>query len=153
MKVSNQGLQLIKTFEGLRFRPYKDAAGKETIGYGHLIKPGEHFTAITQAEATQLLIKDVEVAERAINELVKVPLTQNQFDALASFIYNVGVENFRKSTLLRKLNAGDYVGAMYEFQKWVYAGGKKLKGLERRRETEAQLFALGLKHPQPSQTS
>jgi lysozyme len=141
MQISPVGLNLIKESEGLRLQVYGDAVGLPTIGYGHLLKPGEHFSAgITESQADELLNADVEVAAAVVNSYVKVPLNQNQFDALVDFVFNLGSANFRKSTLLKKLNAKDFVGAAGEFGRWVYAGGHPLPGLIARREAERELF-------------
>ena len=132
-------LSLIKEFEGLRLEAYLCPAKVWTIGYGHTktAKPGMR---ITEGGAEALLRHDLEWVESTINKNVKVPLTQNQYDALASFIYNVGAGAFRKSTLLRLLNQGDYDGAAGQFQRWNKAGGKVLRGLTRRRQAEAEKF-------------
>jgi GH24 family phage-related lysozyme (muramidase) len=135
-------LSLIKEFEGLRLEAYLCPAKVWTIGYGHTktAKPGMR---ITEGGAEALLRHDLEWVESTINKHVKVPLTQNQYDALASFIYNVGAGAFRKSTLLRLLNQGDYDGAAGQFQRWNKAGGQVLKGLTRRRKAEAEKFRDG----------
>lgn len=137
--MSKQGLELIKHFEGLRLAAYKCSAGVWTIGYGHTggVNPGDIIDEIT---AESLLRKDVAVSESAVSRLVSVPLNQHQFDALVSFVFNLGAGNFRTSTLLKKLNAGDYSGAADEFSRWINAGGKPLPGLARRREAERLLF-------------
>lgn len=137
--LSQNGLDLIKGFEGLRLSAYQDSAGVWTIGYGHTgnVKPGDR---ITQAEAERLLQQDTAWAQQAVRDQVKVPLTQGQFDALTSFTFNLGAGALEKSTLLKKLNAGDYAGAQAEFGKWVHAGGEVLQGLVRRRAAEADLF-------------
>lgn len=140
MRISEKGLDGIKAHEGLVLHVYDDGVGFATIGYGHLIKPGESFTEITEAEATELLRRDVAVAERAVNRLVKVPVTQDQFDALVSFTFNLGEGSLERSTLLKKLNAGDYNGAANEFPRWVRAGGRVLAGLVNRRNDERELF-------------
>lgn len=139
MKVSNNGINLIKRFEGLELKAYKDSVGILTIGYGHThaVKAGD---VITGEQADSFLREDLQVAELTINTNVKVKLTQGQFDALASFVFNLGSGNFVKSTLIRKLNAGDYAGAADEFGKWVNAGGKKLPGLVKRRAAEKEVF-------------
>lgn len=139
MKVSNNGINLIKRFEGLELKAYKDSVGILTIGYGHThaVKAGD---AITGEQADAFLREDLQVAELTINTNVKVKLTQGQFDALASFVFNLGSGNFVKSTLIRKLNAGDYTGAADEFGKWVNAGDKKLPGLVKRRAAEREVF-------------
>ena len=140
MKTSENGIALIKQYEGFSELPYNDGAGFITIGYGHRIKPGEDFTRITPLEAERLLKKDIEIAEQAISRTVFAPLSQGQFDALVSFIYNVGEHTFKYSTLCRVLNWCKYARAADEFGRWVYAGGRKLPGLIRRREAEKRLF-------------
>lgn len=140
MNVSDEGLELIKRFEGCRLTAYQDSVGIWTIGYGHtgpLVVEGQ---TITEQEADGLLRHDARIAENCVAKLVTVPLTQNEFDALCSFVFNLGCGNFRNSTLLRKLNAGDYDGAAAEFKRWDKAGGQVLAGLTRRREAEAEMF-------------
>jgi lysozyme len=139
MRTSEKGLALIRQFEGLRLLAYKCPAGIPTIGYGHTagVKMGQ---SITKAEAEALLREDVTRFESHVDALVKVPLTQGQWDALSSWVYNLGPTNLERSTLLRKLNAGDYAGASAEFGKWVNAGGKPLTGLIRRRAAERAMF-------------
>lgn len=143
MCVSEQGLALIRQFEGFSTIPYICPAGKETIGFGHVIKAEEWFAAegISQEQANILLKQDVSVAERAIRRFVTTAVTQGQFDALASFIYNIGSKAFEKSTLLRYLNTGKPDAAASEFGRWVYAGGRKIPGLIRRRAAESLLFS------------
>lgn len=142
--LSQAGLDAIKAHEGWRPHVYLDQADKPTIGYGHLIKPGEHFTSITKDEGERLLNKDIYFAVNAVNDLVNVELNQNQFDALVSFVYNVGRWNFADSTLLEKLNAGDYDGAGQEFKRWnkiTRNGVKKVsQGLANRRKAEELLY-------------
>lgn len=140
MKTSQQGLDLIKHFEGFEPKPYVCSAGKITIGYGHVILPGEDLTVLTQAEALALLARDMEKFEALVHMMVTVDLTQNQFDALVSFCYNCGPANLQKSTLLKHVNANNPERAAGEFKKWVFAAGKRLRGLERRREAEKKLF-------------
>lgn len=140
MKISKNGLNLIKSFEGLELKAYKDAVGVWTIGYG---STGSHVTpnqTITEKQAEDLLLRDVSRFEIGVSNAVKVPLTQSQFDALVSFSFNVGLANLESSTLLRKLNAKDYKGAANELPRWNKAGGKVLNGLTRRREAEKALF-------------
>jgi len=142
MKISQSGINLIKQFEGFSATPYKDIAGLLTIGYGHLILPGEHFGAISSVEAAALLIRDIaDKAEYFVNKFVTVDLLQNEFDALVSFTYNVGGANFQKSTLLKLLNAGKKEDVPQEFLKWDNAGGHKSEALLKRRRLEAKLFA------------
>lgn len=134
---------IIKDAEGLELTAYKCPAGRWTIGHGHTgsdVWPG---LTITKPEAEALLEKDLRRFEKGISEMVKVELTQGQFDALVSFTFNVGLEAFKNSTLLKKLNAGDYEGAAEQFQRWNKAGGKTLLGLIRRREAERKLFEEG----------
>ena len=145
MKISGKGLNLIKEFEGLALKPYKDAVGIPTIGYGNTYyedgrKVSLSDPAITEARATELLKMVVKRYEDAINRYVQVPITQNQFDALVSFAYNVGNENVRKSTLMKLLNQKQYTAAADQFLRWNNAGGKTLKGLTRRRQAERTLF-------------
>lgn len=143
MPISNKGIELIRKFEGLRLKPYYDAVGKLTIGYGHVIRKDEHFPldeAITEEKAENLLIEDLKHVEAVIQRIVTYPLSEGQFDALASFIFNLGEGNFAKSTLLKKLNAGDLDGAAEEFLRWNRAGGRELPGLTKRRAAEQELF-------------
>lgn len=140
MKINKNGLELIKRWEGLELKAYKCPADVWTIGYG---STGAHVTkglVITKEDAEKLLLKDLERFEKGVTDLVKVPLTDNQFAALVAFSFNVGVEALKKSTLLKKLNASDYDGASKEFAKWNKAGGKVLKGLVSRRAAESALF-------------
>ncbi|AOF18411.1 TPA: lysozyme [Yersinia enterocolitica] len=142
LKISQRGIALIKQFEGCKLSTYPDPATGSTpwtIGFGHTkgVKPGD---VITAAQAEQYLLDDLAPIYITIENAVKVPLNQNQFDALCSFIFNLGAGNFVKSTLLKKLNAGDYRGAADEFSKWVNGNGKPMPGLIRRRATERELF-------------
>lgn len=138
-KISKTGLDLIKKFEGFSPSVYICPAGYPTIGYGHVIKPQqrEQFAGnITTEEAEALLRQDVEAAERAVLRLITVPLTDGQFDALVSFTFNLGAGALQRSTLRRKVNRGDHAVVPAEFRKWVWAGGRKLEGLVRRRSAE-----------------
>ncbi len=139
LSTSEQGLDLIKGFEGLRLTSYQDSAGVWTIGYGHTegVRPGQ---TISQAQADNFFRSDVAWAEQAVRNNVSVPLNQGQFDAVVNITFNVGAGALESSTLLRKLNAGDYAGAREEFGRWVHAGGESLEGLVRRRAEEAELF-------------
>ncbi|ANI84753.1 lysozyme [Kosakonia oryzae] len=135
------GLTLIKSFEGLSLEKYRDAVGKWTIGYGHLILPNENFPqALSKVEAEDLLRADLGTTERGIHRLVTVDLNQNQFDALVAFAFNVGLGNLQNSTLLRLLNQGQYQEAADQLPRWNKAGGKILAGLTRRRDAERALF-------------
>lgn len=139
--IGTKGLALIKEFEGFSATEYLCPAGKRTIGYGHLLADGESYPeGITEERAEELLRDDIAEAEDAVIRLVDVPLSPNQFDALVSFVFNAGCENFRRSTLLRRLNTGDYAAVPDQLMRWVYAGRKLSAGLMRRREAEAELF-------------
>lgn len=137
-----KGVQLICQFEGLRLERYRDAVGLWTIGYGHLILKEEinKLVKITTGEAKQLLRKDLKRTEEGVKKMLSRCVTQRQFDALVSFSFNLGVGNLKKSTLLKKVNAGDIKAAALQFQSWNKAGGKVLSGLTRRREAEMKLF-------------
>lgn len=140
MKTSQNGINLIKQFEGCKLTAYKCPAGVWTIGYGHTkgVKKGQK---ITKEQAVNFLQDDLKTFENGVKKAVKIDLNQNQFDSLVSFTYNVGLGAFRTSTLLKKLNNKDYTGAAAEFQRWNKANGKVLNGLIRRRTAEAKLFA------------
>lgn len=139
--ISQSGINLIKEFEGLRLKKYKDAVGKLTIGYGHLVLPSERFDRpLTQSEAEDLLQSDLKIFEGGINQYVTVNINQNQFDALMSFAFNLGLANLKRSTLLRLLNLGKYAEAADQFLRWNKAGGRVLPGLTRRRAAERDLF-------------
>ena len=143
MTPSDECYDLIEHFEGCELKAYPDpATGGDpwTIGYGHTgpeVHPG---MVITQAEADDLLRQDAEKVAKQVAPMVHVPLSQQEFDALVCFVFNVGIGNFAKSTLLKKLNAGDYDGAANELPKWNKAAGKVMAGLTRRREAERELF-------------
>ena len=139
MRISQEGVNLIKHFEGCRLEAYKCPAGVWTIGYGHTkgVKEGE---AIEQEAAEAFLIEDLEAFEQAVARLVKVPVTQQQFDALVSWTFNLGAGNLAESTLLRKLNNYQYAEVPEQMMRWVKAGGQVLDGLVRRRAAEAALF-------------
>ncbi|ACT11635.1 MULTISPECIES: lysozyme [Pectobacterium] len=139
--INEAGLSLIKSFEGLKLTKYRDTAGKWTIGYGHLILPNENFdNGITPQEADLLLRQDLKTAENGVQHYVNVDLNGNQFGALTSFTYNLGVNSLKTSTLLRLLNQGDYVGAAAQFPRWDKDGEQVVEGLLRRREAEKALF-------------
>jgi|SRR5215471_16130996 len=146
--IDKRGLDLVKHFEGLHLKAYRDPVGILTIGYGHTgIRHNDGSVhqgrVITKEEADNLLAYDMKFFGERVDKLVTVSLDQDQFDALTSFDFNTGA--LHKSTLLKKLNAGDYHGAADEFLKWNKAGGKVLRGLTRRRESERNLF-LGKEH-------
>jgi lysozyme len=138
-------VNLVTEFEGFSSSPYQDPVGIWTIGYGS-IRDSRGFAvtadtpAITEAEARALVSRDLQSAARTLQAAVTVPLTDNEHTALEDFIYNLGSGNFASSTLLRKLNAGDYAGAANQLDLWDHAGGKVLAGLLRRRQAETKLF-------------
>ena len=140
MKTSEAGVDLIKAFEGCRTTAYQCAGGVWTIGYGHTTDVKEGMS-ITQHQCDVMLEVDIEQYENYVNDYVVVSLTQNQFDALVSWVYNLGPTNFRKSTMLKVLNDGNYDEVPYQMKRWVHANGKILKGLVLRREAEAELFS------------
>ncbi len=159
MKTSQKGLEFIADEEGVRLRAYLDVAGLATLGVGHLLTENEKESGyldiegesirwnlgITYPQAMVLLAQDVTIAESAINNNVEVNLTQNQFDALVSFTFNVGIGAFKNSTLLRVLNTGDYDGVPDQLRKWVKAGGRGpengFTALANRREREIDLWS------------
>ena len=142
--VTEEGLNLIKRFEGFSPTIYICPAGYPTIGYGHVVLAHEResFDAgITPAQATELLRKDAGIAERAVLRLISVPLTDGQFDALVSFTFNLGAGALQRSTLRRKVNRGEHESVPAELMKWVWAVGKRLPGLVRRRRAEALAYS------------
>lgn len=141
MRTGIEGRELIKSYEKFCPKAYICPAGKLTIGYGHVILPGEKFPEeMTISEADELLSKDLEQREKAVLSLVKVPLKQSQFDASMSLVFNIGTAAFGGSTLLKLLNVSDYTGAEKEFLKWNKIKGVVSKGLTNRRVQEALLF-------------
>lgn len=140
MKINKEGLSIIKQCEGCRLKAYLCPSLIPTIGYGHTtgVKLGD---IITRADADRFLLQDIKRFEQAVSALVKVPINENQFSALVSFAFNVGVGNLKSSTLLKKLNLRDYKGCSNEFDRWVYGSNKKpLEGLKKRRKLERELF-------------
>ena len=146
MKISENGLKLIKKFEGLSLKPYLDAVNIPTIGFGNTFyenmkKVTLQDETITEERADSLFNFLVTTNfVNVVNRLVIVDINQNQFDALVSFVYNLGSGNFEKSTLLKKVNQSDFIGASLEFEKWNRASGKVLSGLTKRRLAEKELF-------------
>lgn len=146
MKPSEACLDIIRMCEGFSSKPYICPAGVPTIGYGSTryengTKVSMSDAPITQDRANAIMLATLQSEYApAVDRYVKVPLTQGQYDALVDFAYNAGAQNLRNSTLLRKLNTGDYPGAAAEFDKWVYGGGKELPGLVKRRALERALF-------------
>lgn len=141
MKTSNEGIELIKHFEGLESKAYVCPGGKWTIGYGHTkgVKPGDE---VTEEQAEEFLRADLIEAERYVATYVHVPLRQNQFDALVSFVFNVGCGNFRRSSLLKEVNfdADNFGDIRPRFMAFVKSKGKVSPGLTRRRKAEADLY-------------
>ncbi|MDV4308884.1 glycoside hydrolase family protein [Acinetobacter baumannii] len=141
---SDDGIDLITSFEGTRFNAYDDGVGVWTIGTGTTVYPNgvkvKQGDTCTPEQAKAYFKHDLAKFEKTVNESVTVPLNQNQFDALVSLTYNIGSGAFKNSTLLKKLNKGDYKGAADQFLVWNKAGGKVMKGLVRRREAERALF-------------
>ncbi|MEM7714302.1 MAG: glycoside hydrolase family protein [Cyanobacteria bacterium P01_A01_bin.68] len=148
-KISNNGLTFIADHEGMILHLYNDPANHATIGVGHLVHHGpingceseEFKRGITKERAMEILRSDVTTAENTVNKLVKVPLNQNQFDALVSFVFNIGETQFASSTLLSKLNQRDYNSVPSQLNRWVHGSGKKLPGLINRRRDEGDLFS------------
>lgn len=139
MRISQAGIDLIKSFEGLKLEAYRDPVGVVTIGWGHT-KTARMGQRISRERAEELLRADVSEFEKCVSVALSVPVSQPQFDALVSWAYNVGCGAMRGSTLMRKLNAGDVQGAAGQFLRWNKAGGRVLNGLTRRREAERKLF-------------
>jgi lysozyme len=149
--LSEAGAEFIADFEGFRADLYEDSAGHCTIGFGHQVhqgkcdgsEPKEFRDGITRKRALRLLRDDAETAGDEINRSVEVPLKQTQFDALVSFVFNVGTGAFRDSTLLKRLNNGKYEDVPKQLNRWVFSGGEKLESLEKRRRAEGRLFREG----------
>lgn len=141
MRISQKGINFIKQKEGCSLKVYMDIGGKPTIGVGHLITENENIPKeITNEQAEELLRKDLKVVEDAINKHVKVKIDQEQFDALCSFVFNVGVSAFVSSTLLKELNNNNILKAADQFLKWIYVNKKTSPGLLARRQKEVDLF-------------
>lgn len=142
MKTSQKGIDFIKRHEALRLNAYLDAVGVWTIGYGHT-KTAKKGMTITEAEAEKLLVDDLKTAEDEINSH-NLPLKQHQFDALASFVFNVGTGAFRTSTLLKRLKIDvNHPDIINQLNRWIYGGGKVLSGLVKRRRQEADIYTKG----------
>lgn len=145
MNLSAEGINLIKQFEGVRNRPYRCSAKLWTVGVGHLIGDGKSLPdswnkTFTAEEINALLIRDLNRFERGIRMYIKVPLRQCEYNALCSFAFNLGLGTLQRSTLRQKINRGDKESAAKEILKYCRAGGKIIKGLQRRREAEYQMF-------------
>ncbi len=166
MNISDKGINLLKQLEGTvkqnsKHIIYDDQTGKAanpnaplprgaTIGYGHLIKPGEDFTGgITERVATELLRTDIAAAQHAVQNNITVPLTQNQYDALVIFAYNIGTKNFANSTVVKYINNPNFHSSIYPnlesaWRAWNKSGGRAMAGLNRRRDRELRLFVRGI---------
>ncbi len=150
--VYDKGVELTKDSEGFRSNLYNDAAQYCTIAYGHLVKlapcdgmePAEFLRGLSKAQGTELLVEDMGTAQIAVMASVDVELTDGQYAALCDFVYNVGSGNFRRSTLRKVVNAGEFDRVPYQFLRWVKAGGRELSGLKTRRKREIELFFDGL---------
>jgi lysozyme len=141
MEFSAAGLDLLKRSEGFRSRVYLDVAGLPTIGYGHrLVHPEAYPKGINEAQANQILLNDLREAEQAVARLVKVPLTQGQFDALMDFVFNLGSGRLASSALLKILNTGRYSDAVEQLLLWDHAGSQECEALSARRQAEADLW-------------
>jgi lysozyme len=144
MKMTDEGLALIKRMEGLRLTAYRDAVGVWTIGYGHTAMAGAPEVragmTISNAEAHAILVRDVDIFARGVQAAVRVKLIDQQFSALVSFAYNVGLGGFKRSSVLAAVNAGDFDAVPRRLNLWTKAGGKVLPGLVRRRAAEGALF-------------
>ena len=144
MSVSNKGVDLICEFEGKRLVAYDDGVGVWTIGFGTIKYPNgvrvKKGDTCTLDQAKEYMRHDLIEFEHTVNSSVKVPLNQNQFDALVSLAYNIGSSAFKSSALVKKLNTGDYQGAADQFNVWINAGGKRMQGLVNRRDREKLLF-------------
>lgn len=151
MKFSERAAAFLAELEGVKYKAYKDAGGKWTIGVGHLIKKGEEHllrATLTKPETISLLMSDVKESETVVNQSVKMPLTQQQFDALVILVFNIGTGNFLKSSVLRELNSKDYMDAYRHFDDWNkirnYKGVLQFcQGLQNRRDEEQELFLNG----------
>lgn len=157
MHLSDRGRMLLGSLEGAKTAAYKDSAGLPTIGVGHLLtrdelssgklyiagQPVKWSQGLTSAQVAALLAQDVVPVEQAVTALVRVPTSQNQFDALVLFAFNVGREAFAKSTLLRQINQQEFARVPAELRRWVHAGGQRIAGLANRREAEVKLWQEG----------
>ena len=140
-QITQAGLDLIKKYEGFSATVYVCPAGYPTVGYGHVVRPNEDYSSpVSEAEAELLLRKDAQTAQNAVLRLITVSLTDGQFDALVSFTYNLGGGALQRSTLRSKVNREEHDDVPAEFMKWVWAGGRKLPGLIKRRRAEALLY-------------
>ena len=154
MKIDQAGIEFIKSVEGVKNFVYADSAGLPTIGVGHLLtrdeltsgkihidgKAYKYHEGLPDDVIDRLLLRDLHIAELVVNSNVKVKLTQNQYNALVSFTFNVGVGAFRNSTLLKLLNAGEYHSVPTQMRRWILSAGRQIQGLKNRREKEIELW-------------
>ncbi len=141
--ITQEGFDLIKRFEGFSPTIYICPAGYQTIGYGHVVRENERDqlkSGIDEQQAEEILRRDITLAERGVLRLIDVPLSDSQFSALVSFTFNLGVGALQRSTLRQKVNREEHHEVPREFMRWTWAGGRRLKGLERRRNAEAELY-------------
>lgn len=144
MHLSAAGLALLKSSEGFRNHTYLDVAGYPTIGYGHrLLHPESFIHGVDEAQAGEILLSDLRDAEQAVESLVRVRLSQGQFDALVDFVFNLGPARLAASTLLHSLNASNYESAAGQLLRWDHAGAQENAGLKARREAEFSLWNNG----------
>ena len=145
--ITDDGLGIIKQFEGFSPTTYLCPAGYPTIGYGHVVLNGEQprfDSGILRDEAAELLRRDVRIAESAVLRLIKTPLADGQFDALVSFTFNLGAGALQRSSLRKKVNRGEHGDVPVELMKWVWSAGRKLPGLMRRRQAEGALYSAAM---------
>ncbi len=143
-KVNQFGVELIKYFEGFSAKPYNCINGYKTIGYGHKLRPDENVICITEKEGEELLIRDLKISAEGVARYINADINDNQFAALASFAFNLGVGALQRSTLRQKINYGASLDEISnEFQKWVFCSGIKVRGLIARRRAEAVLYYNG----------
>ena len=135
-----KGIELIKQFEGFKAQPYVCSGGYLTIGYGHKLLPSDSYKIIDLEKAQGILENDLRRIERSVIKYIDAEINDDQFAALVSFTFNLGPAALQRSTLRQKINYGHYEDASKEFLKWVYAGGRKLAGLVKRRKVESELF-------------
>jgi len=140
MKLSDKGRALLIQLEGKRNHVYEDVAGLKTIGVGHLLKPGEDMAYLTDEQVEELMTKDIAQFELAVNRFVRVKLAQNEFDALVIFVFNVGIDAFCKSTLLKLINRSEFAEVSKQLMRWNKSGGKVVAGLTNRRKAEIKLW-------------
>jgi lysozyme len=143
LSISKLGIETIKLFEGYRSQIYTCPAGYKTIGYGHVVKNYEQFKYLSKPEAEIILTHDLTLTSMAIRRLITIPLKQHQFDMLVSFTFNLGSAALQRSCLRSKINRGEHEAVVKEFIRWIYARGRILPGLVKRRFTESKIYMYG----------